>query len=59
MIVIISSDAVTGSTDVYGVRWSLGDYFSYSNLFKTHKDYPNRREYPANTNYYVVAFNSY
>ena len=23
-----------------------------------HEDYPHRKEYPINTNYYVVAFNS-
>lgn len=42
---------------VYGVRWSLGTYFSYSNLYKTNKAYPNYTTAPQNSHYYTIAFN--
>lgn len=40
------------------MRWFLGDHFAYSNLYSTHKSYPNRRNNALNSNYYILAFNS-
>lgn len=57
MTFLLSQPCLTTST-IYGVRWSLGDYFSYANLFKTHKTYPKPEKYPANMNFYTLSFNS-
>lgn len=54
---LLSQPCLTTST-IYGVRWSLGDYFSYANLFKTHKTYPKPEKYPTNMNFYTLSFNS-
>ena len=57
MTFLLFQPCLTTST-IYGVRWSLGDYFSYANLFKTHKTYTKPEKYPANMNFYTLSFNS-